>query len=217
MNLRVSNLIAVELAILIALMSWMVFSRSPSAEPRTSPEILESPAEPATTLAHLSEVRKERPATINPSADRARVRPQDQQPIPVPQQYVQQIAPQAYANPVYENAAIPAEAPAYAESYEEPVVAPSDYATSDDSIAYAEPAPVVVYPAPYQIIVFSNPHRFANRRQFHSGAFTTNFPRRAGPRPVSSAFGQHGKSSERSSVRPGIYVSGASLTLGNRL
>ncbi len=189
MNLRVSNLIAVELAILIALMSWMVFSRSPSAEPRTSPEILESAAEPDTTIARLSEVRSERPATIDPSAVRARVRPQDQQPIAVPQQYVQQIAPQAYANPVYANAAIPAEAPTYAESYEEPVVAPSDYAASDDSIAYAEPAPVLVYPAPYQIIVFSSPHRFANRHEFHSGAFTTNFPRRAGPGPFHRASG----------------------------
>jgi hypothetical protein len=189
MNLRVSNLIAVELAILIALMSWMVFSRSPSAEPRTSPEIVESSAEPATTLAHLSEVRNERPAMIDPSVDRARVRPQERQPIAVPQQYVQQIAPQAYANPVYANAAIPAEAPTYTESYEEPVVAPSDYAASDDGIAYAEPAPVVVYPAPYQIIVFSNPHRFTNRHQFHSGAFPTNFPRRAGPGPFHRASG----------------------------
>jgi hypothetical protein len=187
MNLRVSNLIAVELAILIALMSWMVFSGFPFAERRTSPKIQESAAEPDTTIARLSEVRSERLATIDPSAVRARVRPQDQQPIAMPQQYVQQIAPQAYANPVYANAAIPAEAPTYA--YEEPVVAPSDYATSDDSIAYAEPAPVLVYPAPYQIIVFSNPHRFANRHRFHSGAFTTNFPRRAGPGPFHRASG----------------------------
>ena len=187
MNPRVSNLLAVELAILIALMSWMVFSRFPFAERRTSPEILESAAEPVATVARLPEVRSERLATIDPSAGRARVRPQDQQPIAVPQQYVQQIAPQAYANPVYENAAIPAEAPTYAESYEEPVVAPSDYATSDDSIAYAEPAPVLLYPAPCPIIVFSNPHRFANRHRFHSGAFTTNFPRRADPGPFHRA------------------------------
>jgi hypothetical protein len=189
MSLRVvANLIAVELAIMIAMMFYLVFSRSPSAEPRTSPEILES-AEPVTTLAHLSEVRSERLATIDPSADRARVRPQDQQPIAVPQQYVQQIAPQAYANPVYANAAIPAQAPAYTESYQEPVVAPSDYATSSDSVAYAEPAPVVVYPVPYQIIVFSNHHRFGNRRQFHSGAFRTNFPRRADPGPFHRPLG----------------------------
>src|SRR4029077_8877264 len=152
MNLRVvANLVAVELAIMIAMMFYLVFSRSPSAEPHTSPEIQESAAEPVTTLAHLSEVRTERLAPIDPAAVRARVRPQDQQPIAVPPQYVQQIAPQAYANPVYANAAIPAEAPAYTEAYEEPVVAPSDYATSDDSIAYAEPAPVVVYSAPYPI------------------------------------------------------------------
>jgi hypothetical protein len=190
MNLRVvANLIAAELAIMIAMLFYLVFSRSPSAEPRTAPEIQESAAEPATTLARLSEVRSERLAPVDPGADRACVRPQDQQPIAVPQQYVHQIAPQAYANPVYANAAIPAEAPAYTESYQEPVVAPSDYATSDDSIAYAEPAPVVLYPAPYQIIVFSNSHRFANRRQFHSGAFTTNFPRRAGPGPFHRASG----------------------------
>jgi hypothetical protein len=183
MNPRVSNLLVVELAILIALLSWMAFSRSPFSERSTAPEIQESAAQPVATVARLPEVRSERPATIDPGADRARARPQDQQPIAVPQQYVQQIAPQAYANPVYTNAAIPAEAAAYTEAYQEPVVAPSEYATSDESVAYVEPAPVVVYPAPYQIIVFSNPHRFANRRQFHSGAFTTNFPRHAGPSP----------------------------------
>jgi hypothetical protein len=179
----------VELAILIALLSLMAFSRSPFAERRTSPEILESAAESIAPVPRLPEVRSERLATIDPGADRARVRPQDQPPIAVPPQYVQQIAPQTYANPVYANAAIPAEAPAYTEAYQEPVVAPSEYATSDDSIAYAEPAPVVVYPAPYQIIVFSNPHRFAHRRQFHSGAFTPNFPRRPGPGPFHRAFG----------------------------
>jgi len=190
MNLRVvANLIAAELAIMIAMMFYLVFSRFPSAERRTSPEILESAAEPDTTIAHLSEVRSERLATIDPSAVRARVRPQDQQPMAMPPQYVQQIAPQAYANPVYANAAIPAEAPAYTEAYQEPVVAPAEYATTDDSLAYAEPAPVVVYPAPYQIIVFSNPHRFANRRQFHSGAFPTNFPRHGGPGHFHPALG----------------------------
>jgi len=181
MNPRVSNLLVVELAILIALLSWMAFSRFPFFERPTSPEIEESAAEPIAPVARLSEVRSERLATIDPGADRARVRPQDQQPIAVPQQYVQQSAPQAYANPVYTNAAIPAEAPAYTESYQEPVVAPSEYATSGESVAYVEPAPVVVYSAPYQIIVFSNPHRFAHRHQFHPGAFTTNFPRHPNP------------------------------------
>jgi len=189
MNPRVSNLLVVELAILIALLSWMAFSRSPFAERRPSPEIQESATEPIATVPRLPNVRSERLATIDPGADRARVRPQDQQPIAAPQQYVQQVAPQAYANPVYTNAAIPAEPPAYTEAYQEPVVAPSDYATSDNSIAYAEPAPVVVYSAPFQIIVFSNPHRFAHRRQFHSGAFTTNFPRHAGPGHFHRPFG----------------------------
>jgi hypothetical protein len=189
MNPRVSNLVAVELAILIALLSWMVFSRFPFAGRRISPEIQESAAEPVTTVARLPDVRSERLATIDSGADRARIQPQDQQPIAVPQQYVQQIAPQAYADPVYANAAIPAEAPAYTESYQEPVVAASDYATPEDSIAYAEPAPVLVYPAPYQIIVFSNSHRFAHRRQFHSGPFTPNFPQRTNPGHFRPAFG----------------------------
>ena len=190
MNLRVANLIAVELAIMIAILFYLVFFRSPSAERRISPEIAESSAEPATTLAQLSEVRSERQATLDPSPNRPHLRPQEQQPIAVPPpQYVQQVAPQSYANPVYANAAVPAEAPAYSESYEEPAAAPPDYATSDDSIAYAEPAPVLLYPAPYQIIVFSNPRRFANRHRFHSGAFTTNFPRRADSGPFHRPWG----------------------------
>jgi hypothetical protein len=189
MNLKVANLIAVELAIMIAILCYLVFSRSPSAERRISPEIGESSAEPGLTLAQLSQLRSERQATFDPSADRARLRPQEQQPIAVPQQYVQQVAPQAYANPVYANAAVPAEAANYSESYQEPAAAPSDYATYDDGIAYAEPAPVLLYPAPYQIIVFSNPHRFANRHRFHSGAFTTNFPRRANSGPFHRTWG----------------------------
>jgi hypothetical protein len=162
-----------------------VFFRSPSAERHVSPDIVERSDEPATTLAHLSEVRSERQARLDP----ARLRPQEQQPIAVPPQYVQQVAPQAYANPVYPNAAVPAEAGTYSESYEEPAPAPPDYTRSDDSIAYADPAPVLLYPAPYQIIVFSNPHRFANRHRFRSGAFTTNFPRRADSGPFHRAWG----------------------------
>src|ERR1700686_152557 len=113
MNLKVANVIAVELAILIGLISWMVFSRLPSAEPGASEEIQESTAEPVATVAPVLEARNEPPATVDSSADRERARRRDEQAAPRSQEYVQEIAAPPYANAGLENGAIAADSPSY--------------------------------------------------------------------------------------------------------
>jgi hypothetical protein len=165
MNLKVANLIAVELAILIGLMSWLVFSRFPSAEPRAPAEIQESAAEPVATIAPGLETRDERPATVDYSADRERARRRDEQLAPTSQEYVPEIAAQPYANSGLENRVVAADSPSYAEVDQEPAAAPSDYPTSTQTVAYAQPAQIVVYPQPVQIVVFSNSRPFANRHR----------------------------------------------------
>jgi hypothetical protein len=175
MNLKVANVIAVELAILIGLMSWMVYSRLPSAELRTPAEIQESTAEPVATVAPILEARNERPATVDYNADRERARRRDEQPAPTSQDYVQEVAPQPYANSSLENGVVAADSPSYAEVDQEPAVAPPNYPTSAQTVAYAQPTQVVVYPQPVQIVVFSNSRHFANRHRSapHPGASMT--------------------------------------------
>jgi hypothetical protein len=182
MNLKVANLIAVELAILIGLMSWLVFSRSPSPEPRTPEELQESTEEPVATVAPVLETKNERPATEDYNADRERMRRRDEQPAPTSQEYVQEIAAQPYANSGLENRVVAADSPSYEEVVQEPALAPPDYPTSTQTVAYAQPAQIVVYPQPVQIIVFSNARHFANRHRPapHPGAFMTMTPRRPG-------------------------------------
>jgi hypothetical protein len=165
MNLKVANVIAVELAILIGLVSWMVYSRLPFAEPRTSAEIQESTTEPVATVAPILEARNEHPATVDDSADHERARRRDEQPAPTSQEYVQEIAPQPYANSGPENRVVAADSPSYAEVDQEPAVAPSNYPTSAQTVAYAQPTQVVVYPQPVQIVGFSNPRPFVNRHR----------------------------------------------------
>jgi hypothetical protein len=181
---KIANVIAVELAILIALISWLVFS-DPFTERRASADMPESAAEPVTTSPRLPEARPQYLAMIDSNPDRGRVPPREPQPIAVPQPYAQAIPPQPYANPAYQNGVLAAETPSYEEAGQESEVVPSDYATSTDTLAYAEPAPIVYYPVPYQVVVFSNANHFRHRHRpaFHSGAFPTHFPRRPNPGP----------------------------------
>ena len=192
MNLKVANLIAVEFGILIGLMSWLVYSRFPSTEPRTAAEMQQSPAEPA-TVASVSDPRKQRPHTVDYRAHREQAQPvadeqPDEQAAPTAQEYEQEIAPQPYASSGREDGSVAANSPSYAEADQEPAVAQSDDLTSPQTVAYAQPTQIVVYSQPAQIVVFSNPRRFANRRRStpRPGALMSpnhRRPDRVGPHP----------------------------------
>lgn len=165
MNLKVANVIAVELAILIGLMSWLIYSRFPSTSADTAAEMEESSVVPFATVASVSKPRNQRPHPINYRADREPAALADEQPVPTAQEYDQEIATQPYADSGHEDGSISADSPTYAEANQEPAVAQSDDLTSPQTVAYAQPSQIVVYSQPAQIILFSNPRRFANRRR----------------------------------------------------
>jgi hypothetical protein len=186
MNEKVANVIAVELAILIGLMSWLIYSRFPSTAADTAAEMEEGSVVPFATVASVSKPRNQRPHTMDYRADRERVAVADKQPVPTAQEYDQEIATQPYADSGHEDGSTSADSPTYAEADQEPAVAQSDDLTSPQTVAYAQPSQIVVYSQPAQIIVFSTPRRFTNRRRLtpRPGAFmATNHrrPDRVGP------------------------------------
>jgi hypothetical protein len=177
MNLKVANLIAVELGILIGIMSWLAYSRFPSAQPRTAAEMQESTVAPVATVAAVSERRNQRPYTVDYETDHERAQPVDEEAAPTAQEYDQEIATQPYTSSGLGNGYVAADSPSYAEVDQEPAVAQPDYVPSPQIVVYAQPA---------QIVVFSNPRRFANRFRstFPSGALNTithRRPDRVGP------------------------------------
>ncbi len=192
MNLKVANVIAVELAILIGLMSWLIYSRFPSTAGDTATEMEEGSVVPFATVASVSKPRNQRPHPINYRVDRERVALADEQPVPTAQEDDQEIATQPYADSDREDGSITADSPTYAEADQEPAVTQSDDLTSPQTVPYAQPSQIVVYSQPAQIIVFSNPRRFANRRRStpHRGVFmATNHRRPDGVGPNTSEDG----------------------------
>jgi hypothetical protein len=171
MNLKAANIIAVELAILIGLMSWLVYSRLPSAAPRTAAEkFRQSTADSEEAVASVLEPGKQRPSTTDYLTDYQQAQLLAEQQALI--RYQQEIAPRPYANSRAEKGVIAANSPSYAEVDQEPAVVASEDVASPQTVAYVQPAQVVEYPQPVQtivyaqpiqIVVFSNPRRFANR------------------------------------------------------
>ncbi len=168
---KVSNIIAIELAILIGIMSWMayfLYSRFASVE-RTVTEIRESTADRVAAIAPSLEARNQRPYTIVYRADRERARPLEEEPAETLQDYDQDYQEVVAASPSY---AEPAQLPAVVQTdyaalpqnvaYQQPVQA-VEYEQPAEIIDYEQPAEIVVYQQPAGIVVFSNPRRFANR------------------------------------------------------
>jgi hypothetical protein len=188
MNLKVANLIAVQFGVFIGIMSWLAYSRLPSAEPRTAAETRERTAESLAAFAPVLKPGDERPQTVDYRADR-----EGEQPAPAvheysaaaaqqysalaAQQYYQQIAPRHYASSGLENSSVVADTPSYAEVVQEPEVVP-DY-PAPQTVAYVPSTQFIVYPQP-QFVVFSNRHRFANRCRVtpHPAAHMTTTHRR---------------------------------------
>jgi hypothetical protein len=153
MNPKIANLIAIETGILIGLMSWLVYSHFPSAEPRIADEMRENGLAPITTVARGFEPRNQRHYAVDYSADRERAQPADEQPAQWEQSYYQSIAPQRYARAAVASNPIVVDSPSYAETYQEPAAVSSDDLATPQTIVYQ----------PIQIVAFSNPRRFGNR------------------------------------------------------
>jgi hypothetical protein len=162
MNPKIANLIAIELGILIGLVSWLTYSRFPSAEPRTSAEMRESSVAPVTAAAPGFQPRSQRPYAVDYSADRERAQPADEQPAQWEQSYYQSIAPQRYARSAVATDSIAVDSPSYAETYQEPAAVSSDDLATPQTVVYSQPIQTIVY-QPIQVVGFSNPRRFVNR------------------------------------------------------
>jgi len=176
MNLKVANLIAIQLGIFVGIMSWLAYSRLESAEPRIATESRERAVKPVAPVAPGLKADDQRPDAVDDRADSDETQPTAEQPAPAmhqysaaavqrysdlaAQQYYQQIAPRRYANSGLQNGPVVAEAPSYAEAEQAPAVV-ADY-SEPQTAAYVQPAQFIVYPQP-QLIVFSNSRRFANR------------------------------------------------------
>lgn len=181
MNLKVANLVAIQLGVLVGIMSWLAYSHFESAGLRVAAvERRESPAAPVAAVAPISDLGSQVSRALDNDADREEDESIGEQPaLPVQphqyspeavqqytalaaQQYYQQIAPRRYASASVASTSAPV-APAYTEVAQEPAAVSSDYVEPLQPVAYAEPAQVVVYPQP-QFIVFSNQR--SNQRRF---------------------------------------------------
>lgn len=200
MNVKVANLVAVQFGVLVGIVSWLAYSRFESAEPRVAVvEMRKSPAAPA-AVAPISDLGSQVARVLDDGADREQDQSIGEQPAPVTpphqyspeavqqytalaaQQYYQQISPRRYASSGVANSSVAADSRSYAEVAQEPASVSPDYADSPQTVAYAEPAQVVVYQP--QFIVFSNQRRFANRCRptLRSAApITHRGPGRGGP------------------------------------
>ena len=154
MNLKVANLIAVQLGIFVGIMSWLVFSHLESTKPRTAAEMQNSTGDSSATVAPVFEPRNQRPYTVDYETNHERAQPVDEEAAPTAQEYDQEIATQPYTSSGLGNGYVAADSPSYAEVDQEPAVAQPDYVPSPQIVVYAQPA---------QIVIFSNPRRFANR------------------------------------------------------
>jgi hypothetical protein len=198
MNLKVANLIAIQLGIFVGIMSWLAYSRLESAEPRIAAELQERAVKPAGSVGPGIKADDQRPDAIDGRADSDEAQPIAEQPAPAfhqysaaavqhysdlaAQQYYQQIAPRRYASSGLGTGPVVAEAPSYAQVEQEPAGV-TDY-SEPQTAAYVQPNQIVVYSQP-QFVVFSNSRRFANRR-----------------RPASPVIGAHMATTHRRTERP---------------
>jgi hypothetical protein len=160
MNPKIANLIAVELGILIGLMSWLVYSRLPSVEPGTATEMKRRMVNSIPPDAPAINPRDQDPKAVD-YRERAQIAHEAQ--VAREQQYYREIAPQRYANSRLGNGYITVDSPSYAIVDQEPAAVPGDYAASPQTIVYTQPTQFIAYAEPIQTVVLSDSRRFANR------------------------------------------------------
>jgi len=179
MKLKIVNLVAIQFGILVGILCCLMFLRLEPAEPPTAAETREQATERAAAVEPLSEAQDQRGDTVDHRAD-----PEPAQLVPgqlapaLPNQYspeaveryrteatrlyYEQIAPRRNASSSFTHSSIAAVAPSYTQVAQEPAVVQTDD-PEPQTVAYVEPAPVIVYSQPAQFVAFSHPRRFENR------------------------------------------------------
>ena len=164
MNLKIANLVAIQFGIFIGTMSWLIYSRLPSAEPGAAPAAPEMKGRMVNSIrpeAPVSDLSNQRPGTVAYGTDRPPGQPVNGQPVQSAPIYYQTVATGPYARSGFNNAI--AMAAPYAGAVQEPATVSADYAVYTEPVGYAPPAQLVVYTEPIQTVGFSNSHRFRNR------------------------------------------------------
>jgi hypothetical protein len=159
MNTKVSNVIAIELGIVIMLLAWLAFSNfSRIKQPMPAEE--QEPADTSfATMTSFPRSANPRYSAADYFTDQQRQQLAAQRQAQTLQyetmQYDQQFAPAPDANGYADDSVATGTSPYYADVYPPPEASPDSFAWPYD--------PVLVYPPTSQIIVISNGQAFVRR------------------------------------------------------
>ncbi len=159
MNTKVAIVIAVELGILIAILTWLAFPNFSRVKQPTLAEEQKPADSSFATVTWLPRPANPRHSAADYFTDQQRQQLAAQQQAQSLQyetmQYDQQLAPAPYSGADVDDSLSTGTSPYYADDYPQPV-------TSPDSIGWPYD-PVLVYPPTSEIIVISNGQAFVRR------------------------------------------------------
>ena len=205
MNMKVANVIAVELGILIVLLAWLAFSNFSRVKQPTLAEEQEPDDSSFATVTSLPRPANPRHSAADYFTDQQRQQLAAQrraQPLQYgTMQYDQPLAPAPDTSAYADDSVTTGTSPNYAGVYPQPVTSPDSFAWPYD--------PVLVYPPTSEIIVISNAQAFVRRQapRFARPAMRVVHrrpPGGGGPQfqAPGRAFGPRTNSGRRLSVRP---------------
>lgn len=192
MNPKIANLIAAELGILIGLMSWLAYSRLPSAGPSSQARVPESLAAPVTAVASALVSSNQRPSNVSSNSDYSGEREQARlmaERSASLQSYYRMIATESNTSSEAESGSVAVETPSYSTADQSAVVPAEDYVPLPTFLYYAEPIAI-------QNVVFANDRSFRNRGRSMSrpgaiGTIPRRCPDRRNPNPNDARIVAH--------------------------
>jgi hypothetical protein len=202
MNTMIAKVIAFELGLLIAILTWMAVTDFPKHSPSYAAT---SAARTKRALATVSPVLQANEPRLEPVDYRAEEEEEleEDEPIQTVATYAQDVVSEPYADSGYDEYAVPADPGNYIGDYPEPVLCEPD--------CYTTPFFPSVYQQPAQIIIVSNSRAASGRRH----RLTSRPPRERvmnGPRqPGREAARPRGHQMSR---RPSSLIGGVSRRTG---
>jgi hypothetical protein len=150
MSAKVANVIAIELAILIAVLVWLGISRVPSVQLHPAVEARARADDSFAASAPLPKARSQNLDATNDDASGESSTEAFEEQVQTAPEYVQEPVMEPYTSSAYAEELVAESEPYYAAAYQEPVVSSPD--------CYVAPVQQIVeFVQPSQIIVVSNP------------------------------------------------------------
>jgi hypothetical protein len=201
--MKAAHLISIQFGIFVGVVFCLVVSHFENSRPRTGAAQRELEAERAAAAEPLSQPEDQPGDNADNDADADLAELAAEPPrTPLPNEYSPEAVERYRAEATrlyYEQiaprrprvATVAAAAPAYPEAVEEPAVNQA-YDPVPETVAYVQPAPVIVY-QPTQFVVFSQRNRHANRCRPGSpaGTFASNPNRRPDGRATPAGLAHH--------------------------